>query len=175
MVLNPQVNMTITETDVDPQGPPLVARFRFRLEAVRALREQTQQQAQHELARELAAREEQLQALDAATRDVERARDGGRRDRGVTFTAHELVQRQAFMERAELARHVADATLAAQEQVVADSRAQLQQASQAREVLERLKRDRLAAHRQTQAREEVAALDEIAIVRFSRENGREAA
>jgi flagellar export protein FliJ len=174
-VLNPQVNLTITENDVDPQGPPLVARFRFRLEAVRALREQTQQQAQHELARELAARDEQIQALDAATRDVERARDGGRPARGVASTAHELVQRQAFVERAERVRHAAHAGLTAQEQVVADSRAQLQQASQDREVLERLKRDRLAAHRRAEAREEVAALDEIAIVRFARETGREAA
>ena len=162
-MLNPQVNLTITENDVDPQGPPLVARFRFRLEAVRALREQTQQQAQHELARELAAREEQIQALDAATRDVERARDGGRPARGLASTAHDLVQRQAFVERTERTRHAAHEDLAAQEQAVADSRAHLQQASQDREVLERLKRDRLAAHRQAQARQEVAALDEIAM------------
>lgn len=152
-----------------------MARFRFRLEAVRALREQTQQQAQHELARELAAREEQLQALDAATRNVQRARDGGRAARGVTSTAHELLQRQAFVERAERNRHAAHAGLTAQEQVVADSRAQLQQASQDREVLERLKRDRLAAHRQAEARKEGAALDEIAIVRFARDARREAA
>ncbi len=152
-----------------------MARFRFRLEAVRALREQTQQQAQHELARELAARDEQLRALDAATRNVERARAGGKPAPGVTATAQELVQRQAFVERAESVRHAAHAGLAAQEQQVADSRAQLQQASQEREVLERLKRDRLAAHKKTQALQEVAALDEIAIARFTREIGREAA
>jgi flagellar export protein FliJ len=150
-----------------------VARFRFRLEAVRALREQTQQQAQHELARELAARDEQIRALDAATRDVERAR--GMQLPGVSSTAHELVQRQAFVERTERVRHVAHAGLQAQEQQVAESRAQLQQASQEREVLERLKRDRLAAHNRTQALREVAALDEIAIARFTREIGREAA
>jgi flagellar export protein FliJ len=152
-----------------------VARFRFRLEAVRALREQTQQQAQHELARELAARDEQLRALDAATRDVERARAGGKAAPGVAATAQELVQRQAFVERTERVRHAAHAGLAAQEQQVAESRAQLQQASQDREVLERLKRDRLAAHNKTQALAEVAALDEIAIARFAREIGREAA
>ena len=152
-----------------------MARFRFRLEAVRALREQTQQQAQHELARELAAREQQVRALDAATRDVERARAGGMQAPGVSSTAHDLVQRQAFVERTERARHVAHAGLQAQEQQVAESRAQLQQASQDREVLERLKRDRLAAHNRTQALQEVAALDEIAIARFTREIGREAA
>ena len=93
----------------------------------------------------------------------------------MTATAQELVQRQAFVERAESVRHAAHAGLAAQEQQVADSRAQLQQASQEREVLERLKRDRLAAHKKTQALQEVAALDEIAIARFTREIGREAA
>jgi flagellar export protein FliJ len=152
-----------------------VARFRFRLEAVRALREQTQQQAQHELARELAARDEQIRALDAATRDVERARAGGATAPGAASTAHELVQRQAFVERTERVRHAAHAGLAAQEEQVAESRAQLQQASQDREVLERLKRDRLAAHKRAVALQEVAALDEIAIARFARESGREAA
>ena len=85
------------------------------------------------------------------------------------------MQRQAFVERTERVRHAAHAGLTAQEQQVAESRAQLQQASQDREVLERLKRDRLAAHNKTQALAEVAALDEIAIARFAREIGREAA
>ena len=138
-------------------------RFRFRLEAVRALREQTEQQAQHHLARELAARDEHARALDDATRDADRARTAG-----TTLTGDQLQQRQAFVERTERQRQVAQAGLVAQERQVETSRGHLQEAARDREALERLKRNRLADHQREQARAESARLDEVALTRFAR-------
>jgi flagellar FliJ protein len=143
-------------------------RFRFRLEAVRALREQTEQQAQHELARELAARDEHARALDDATRDADRARAAGTPEPGATLTGNELQQRQAFVERTERLRQVAQAGLVAQERQVEASRGNLQEAARDREALERLKRNRLADHQRQLARAESAHLDEVALTRFAR-------
>jgi flagellar FliJ protein len=143
-------------------------RFRFRLEAVRALREQTEQQAQHHLARELAARDEHARALDDATRDADRARTAGTPEPGATLTGDQLQQRQAFVERTERQRQVAQAGLVAQERQVETSRGHLQEAARDREALERLKRNRLADHQREQARAESARLDEVALTRFAR-------
>ena len=150
-------------------------RFRFRLEAVRALREQTEQQAQHDLARDLAARDERARALDDADRGLARARAAGAAAPGSMLTGHELAQRRAYVERAERLRTAARAGLDAQEQRVEQSRGRLEQAARDREALERLKRNRLAEHNREQSRAEVARLDEIATSRFVRRTTGEAA
>src|SRR5215471_13943382 len=113
--------------------------FRFKLEAVRSLREQTQNQAEQELARELALREKHAHALEQASLRVETARTAGAPAPGSAMPAEELLRRQSYVERVEREQDAAAAGLAAQERQVAHGRQRLEVAAREREVLERLK------------------------------------
>jgi len=149
--------------------------FVFRLESVRALREQTQQQAQQELANELALREQRAVELHAATRRVEQALATAAPERGTATDGLQLAARQAWVERVERERHSATADLRAQDDEVAAGRQRLESASREREVLERLRNRRLTAHELEVARKEEAVLGEVALTVHRRLEGEAAA
>lgn len=145
-----------------------MTKFNFKLESLRALREQSEQQAKEELARELARKAERQAELDAAEGRLAAARTAGQLAEGSTVSAHELVSTQAFLERRERERHAAQAGVSAQEAEVGASRERLQTAARDRTVLERLKQRRAEEHRREAARAEEKALDEIAITSHRR-------
>jgi len=150
-------------------------RFRFKLESVRTLREQSQKQAEQELARELALREQRAAELTAADRRVESARDGVAAQPGQRVNGSDLAARQAYIERTERERAGARAVLAQQDGQVAQGRKRLEDAARDREILERLKERRQVEHAKEVARSEEATLSEIAIMAHHRRENEMAA
>jgi flagellar export protein FliJ len=140
-----------------------MARFHFKLEAVRSLREQAEQRAQEELARELAFAAAQQARVAEAGKELDTARAAGAAPSGATLTPQELVARQAFVERRERERELAVAELEVQEQAVEVRRGDLERAAQAREVLERAKERARETHRAHEAKVEEDALAEVAL------------
>ena len=142
--------------------------FTFKLEPVRALREQVEKQAQEALAHELELeRRHQADVAEAAQR-VELARAAGVPDEGTAVTGRDLLAHQAYVERVEREKAVAEEGLAVQERQVDAGRSRLVEASREHEVLVRLKQRRRIEHDQELARAQGAALDEIAITRHLR-------
>ena len=135
-------------------------RFSFRLESVRALREQAEEQAKAELGREL--------ALEAALRGNVDTALGRLREAAVHGEGHgaDFVARQAFVERCE--RELANARHAlSQGQVrVAERRLQLREAARQRETLERLKTRHKLEHDAEGRRAEEAVLSEVGLSMF---------
>jgi flagellar export protein FliJ len=140
-----------------------MARFHFKLEAVRSLREQDEQRAQEELARELALAAARHARLAEAGEELRIARDAAAAHAGATLTPQELVARQAFVERRERERQAAAAELDLQERAVESRRSDLERAAQAREVLERAKERARDTHRAHEAKIEEEALGEVAL------------
>lgn len=140
-----------------------MSEFAFKLESVRALREQVEQQAREELARTLARKAEREQALAAAEERLRDARAASQLAEGATTTAHDLRALQAYLERRERERLAALSDVRAREQEVGASRSRLQQAALEHAVLERLKQRLADEHRRAQARAEEAALGEIGL------------
>jgi flagellar FliJ protein len=140
-----------------------MAQFTFKLESVRALREQAERAAQEELARELAlsaAREQALNDAGTVLGDAQRALAAVP---GSTLTPQELIARQAYLERRERLQSVAAAELALQLRNVESRRARLARAARDREALERAKERAREEHVREQARVEEEALGEIAL------------
>jgi flagellar FliJ protein len=150
-------------------------RFRFQLESVRTLREQSQKQAEQELARELALREQRAAELTAADQRVESARDSVAARPGELMDGSSLAASQAYVERTERERAGARAVLAQQDGQVAMGRKRLLAAARDREILERLKERRRVEHARQVARSEEATLSEIAIVAHQRRDNEMAA
>jgi flagellar protein FliJ len=140
-----------------------MTRFTFKLESVRALREQAESQAREELARELARKAERNADLAAAQERFDAARGSDRLTEGSSVAAHELVSLEAFVARRKLEREQARAGVSAQEVEVGESRTRLEAAARDRAMLERLKERRHAEHRIVTGRIEDAALSEIAL------------
>jgi flagellar protein FliJ len=149
--------------------------FTFRLEPVRALREQAERQAQEALARELRRQRDRETELDAATRRVDDARGTGELQPGSEVTGHDLRSFQAYMERVERERDAAANGVAAQAHEVDAGRSRLAHAAREHKALVRLKDRQRSKHDRAVARAETAALDEIAISRHLRLQRREAA
>jgi flagellar export protein FliJ len=142
--------------------------FTFKLEPVRALREQVEKQAQEALAHELELeRRHQAGVAEAALR-VELARAAGVPDEGAAVTGRDMFAHQAYVERVEREKAVAEEGLAAQGRQVDAGRSRLVEASRDHEVLVRLKQRRRSEHEQELARAQGAVLDEIAITRHLR-------
>jgi flagellar FliJ protein len=150
-----------------PESPALT-RFTFKLESLRALREQNEQQAKEELARELGRKAEREAELSAAEDRLRAARVAGQLAEGSTVIAHDLVSSQAFRERRERERLAAQAGVSAQEAEVGASRERLERAARDRALLERLKQRRADEHRREAAKAEEATLSEIAITSHRR-------
>jgi flagellar FliJ protein len=149
--------------------------FTFRLEPIRALREQAERQAQEALARELRRQRDRETELDAATRRVDDARGTGDLRPGTEVSGHDLRAFQAYMERVERERDVAAHGVAAQALEVDAGRSQLARAALEHEALVRLKARQRSQHDRAVARAQTAALDELAIARHVRLHSREAA
>jgi flagellar export protein FliJ len=140
-----------------------MARFTFKLEAVRSLREQDEKRAQEELARELAAAAAHAERVAQAAAQLDVARDAAAARSGATLAPQELVARQRFVERRERERELAVAEHGRQEQAVEARRAALERAAQAREVLERAKERARDAHLAHESKVEEDALAEVAL------------
>jgi flagellar protein FliJ len=149
--------------------------FTFRLEPIRALRQQAERQAQEALARELRRQRDRETELDAATRRVDDARGTGDLRPGTEVSGQDLRAFQAYMERVERERDAAEHGVAAQALEVDAGRSRLARASIEHETLVRLKARKRTEHDRAVARAQTARLDEIAIARHVRLRREEAA
>lgn len=149
--------------------------FHFKLEPVRALREQAEKQAQEALARELDLERRCRAAVDEAARRVERAHTDAAPDEGSALTGADLRALQAYLERVEHEKTTAEQGLQAQGRQVDEGRSRLAEASRDHEVLVRLKQRRRSEHERELARAQGAMLDEIAITTHIRRTRTEAA
>ena len=137
-------------------------RFNFRLDTVRSLRAQREDQAKEALARELALkRAEEARAAAAASRLAE-ARTQAKSASGSASDARNLVAQQHYIERVERERHVADAEVTLREGVVDERREGLAEAARSREVLDRMRKRKLRAHDNEVAAAEERLRDEVA-------------
>ena len=138
--------------------------FTFRLERVRSLREQAEDQAREALAHELSLRLRGEAMLRQARELASAARESGVRsvERG-GMTGTDLRVAQAWIEHTERGCREAALDLDRQEAEVAARRAALAAAAQDREAIERLKRRRAADHERAWARKAQSDLDEIAL------------
>ncbi len=138
--------------------------FKFRLERVRSLRERAEERAREDLARQLTHRLRGEAMLREATLAASSARAAGldASTRGGASGA-ELRAAQAWIERSEGARREAALELDRRDAEVQARRAGLAAAAREREVIERLKRRRRAAHAREVARLDQVALDEVAL------------
>ena len=142
--------------------------FRFRLERVRALRERREDAAKEELAGAMLRHrrcEEEVQAAAARIAGARAAQVDATRLRS---SAHDLIARQAYLERAERAHQATRQDLQRRELELAQRREALTLAARERQALERLKESRRAEHEREAARREGLMLDEIAINGFRR-------
>ena len=85
--------------------------FTFKLERVRALREQTEERAKEELAASLALRLKGEAMLTAAAHNVDGARRSQRATAETPVSGHDLQAAQAYLERAERERDSASLAL----------------------------------------------------------------
>src|SRR4051812_44384164 len=136
-------------------------RFSFRLESVRALREQAEEQAKAELGRELALEAEGVAKVAAAADRLAEAAAAGSEGSGSGFAA-----RQAYVERCERLVAAAELELALTRNRVEERRRALTEASREREMLERLRTKHLDAHTAETRRAEEATLSEVGLTMF---------
>ena len=142
--------------------------FRFRLERVRALRERTEDEAKQAFAGAMQERvRSEREVQDTAAR-VASARDAQLDATGVRTSATDLMARQAYLERSELAHRASQENLGRREEALEVKREEMTEAARDRQALERLKEHRRQEHEHEQARIEAAELDEIALNGFRR-------
>ncbi len=121
-------------------------RFRFKLEAVRELREQAETSAQEALARELELGRACEEELSAADRRLDSARRDTAPRPGRAFEGAELRAREAFLRRRETELQNASRNVARQSERVEAGRLVLLDAARERQALERLKERRRDEH-----------------------------
>lgn len=148
----------------DMSGPS----FRFRLERVRALREQSEDAAKQELAGAIARHDEAEAEVQAAQQRLAQARETQRALGASPGNAGELLARQAYLERTETAHQAQLRELDRHECEVNQRRDTLAAAARDRQALERLKSRRMADHQRESLRLEGVILDEIAGQAFYR-------
>jgi len=139
------------------------ARFQFRLERVRALRERAEDEAREGYAQTLAARTRGAAHLAGQTARVSGARDAHRAAFTGAVPAAQLMAHQAFLERTERAEKAAELDLHRRDAEVDAALTGLRHAAQERQVLERLKERRATEHRRAAERAEGIAIDELAL------------
>jgi flagellar protein FliJ len=144
------------------------APFRFGLERVREIRAHDEDQAKERFAASLNARVRGEAVLRAAEDRLREAQSGVTVPGFGPLTGAALVSRQAWVERLEQSRADAQLRMANYEAELQRRRAELQQASQAREVLDQLKTRQREQHRLQAARVESAQLDEMALQMHAR-------
>jgi flagellar FliJ protein len=144
------------------------ARFRFGLERVREIRAHDEDQAKERFAASLNARVRGEAALRAAEDRLRDAQSGVVSQALGPLTGASLVSRQAWVERLDQSRVDAQLRLVNYESELQAKRTELQQASQAREVLDQLKTRQREQHRLQAERVEAAELDEMALQMHAR-------
>ena len=142
--------------------------FRFRLERVRALRERTEDQAKQAFAGAMQDRVRSEREVSAAAERIAKAREAQLSLTSAPTSATELLARQAYLERSELAHRASQEDLGRRDQALEQRREQLTHAARDRQTLERLKDRRRDEHQQEQLRIEAVSLDEIALNGFRR-------
>jgi flagellar FliJ protein len=142
--------------------------FRFSLERVRALRERHEDAAMQALA---GAMQDQLRSerdVREAADAVHQAQRAQRAASNTPMSAQDLIARQAWLERSEIAHEASQQVLGRSEQQVQERRSALTEAARDRQALERLKEHRRSDHEREVARQETIALDEIALNGYRR-------
>jgi flagellar FliJ protein len=142
--------------------------FRFRLERVRALRERTEDQAKQAFAGAMQDRVRSEREVSAAAERIAKAREAQLSLTSAPTSATELLARQAYLERSELAHRASQVDLGLRDRALEQKREQLTHAARDRQTLERLKERRRDEHQQEQLRIEAVSLDEIALNGFRR-------
>jgi flagellar protein FliJ len=137
--------------------------FRFSLERVRALRERSEDQAKEALAGAMQAQLRSARDAREAAERVARARAAQLDAAALPAFAHDLLARQAYLERSEQAHRMSEEVLGRSAEQVQERRQALTEAARDRQALERLKEHRRQAHAREAARVESVVLDEIAI------------
>ena len=138
--------------------------FVFRLEKVRRMRQSMEDRAREELATSLAAQRESEAAAGAAHTRVSGALDQQRRMAQLAgASAADLIAAQAYLERLETERTVADRQVDVHEHSVNQRRDALASAARDREAMDRLRAKREKAHRVEVNRVEAHQLDELAL------------
>ena len=145
-----------------------VSRFTFRLEQVRALREQAERQAKEALARQLAVVARHESTLADVRHAAVAARVEAAPTPGQPVMPHDLRARQAYVERLERDRRAAELRLAQEEREAEARRAVLDAVARDREALERARARAVEAHRVTEARAADEELGEVALATFRR-------
>jgi flagellar export protein FliJ len=145
-----------------------MAAFKFRLQSVLELREQTERESAARLAEAEAAADE----ARVAQRTLESIQQNGAaaiRDAHGTTTIGEMRSIGYVLE--QLDHHIADAQtrVAAADDVVAQARTDLTSALQARRVLSRLRDRHLENWRTEDNAQEMKQMDEFALARFARQ------
>jgi flagellar FliJ protein len=147
--------------------------FRFRLERVRWLRQQTERSAQEALAASMRSRldgERSVRAIDAtieSAHESERAAVDAPGERPLR-SGDELLAMDAYLERLAGSRAAAARELAQREREVDARRLSLLAAAKERQALDRLRGRRLEEHKREAARVEGAELDELALAAHRR-------
>jgi flagellar FliJ protein len=142
--------------------------FRFGLQRVREIRAHDEDQAKERFAASLNARLRGEAILRAAEDRLREAQTGVVAPSFGPLTGASLVSRQAWVERLEQSRVDAELRMANYEAELQARRVELQQASQAREVLDQLKGRQREQHRLAAERVEAAELDEMALQMHTR-------
>lgn len=146
-----------------------VSAFRFRLEKVRRIRQGVEDRAREELAASLTARRESEEVVASSHRRVGGALDVQRRVAALSgASSAELIAAQAYLERVESERSLAERVLGHHEESVEERRAALADAARDRQAMDRLRERRLADHAVEAGRAAAATLDELALRVHSR-------
>jgi flagellar FliJ protein len=144
------------------------APFRFGLERVREIRAHDEDQAKERFAASLNARLRGEAVLRAAEQRLLDAQSDATVPGFGPLTGATLVSRQAWVERLEHDRADAQLRMSSYEAELQRRRAELTSASQAREVLDKLKERQHEAHRTEAERVENGVLDELALQMHAR-------
>jgi flagellar FliJ protein len=142
--------------------------FRFGLQRVREIRAHDEDQAKERFAASLNARVRGEAVLRAAEDRLTDAKSGVLSPSLGPLTGASLVSRQAWVERLEHDRADARLRMSKYEAELQRRRVELTQASQQREVLDKLEERQREAHRLEAARVETGELDEMALQMHSR-------
>ena len=147
-----------------------MSRFSFRLEQVRALREQAERQAKEALARQLAVVARHESTLAHVRHAAATARVAAAPALGQPVLPHDLRARQAYVERLERDRLAAELRLAQEEREAEARRVALDEIARDREALDRARVRAVEAHRVTEARTADDEMGEVALATFRRAN-----
>lgn len=147
--------------------------FRFRLERVRWLRQQTERGAQEALATSLGRKLESERALGEIDASIAGAQEAERRAAGPCGEAsprsgEEFLAMEIYLERLAGTRAAAARFLAERNREVDERRRSLLAAARERQALDRLRARRLGEHRAEAARVEGAQIDELALAAHRR-------